>query len=108
MIPEGDMSGLLAQAQAMQEQLLNAQQELAELQVEGSAGGGLVTATVTGAGELVGLVIKPEAVDPDDTETLGDLIVAAVRDATNKSQAVAASKLGPLAGGLGMGGELPF
>jgi DNA-binding YbaB/EbfC family protein len=108
MIPEGDMSGLLAQAQAMQEQLMNAQQELAELQVEGSAGGGLVTATVTGAGELVGLVIKPEAVDPDDTETLADLIVAAVRDATNKAQAVAASKLGPLAGGLGMGGGLPF
>jgi nucleoid-associated protein EbfC len=108
MIPEGDMSGLLAQAQAMQEQLLNAQQELAELQVEGSAGGGLVTATVTGAGELVGLVIKPEVVDPDDTETLADLIVAAVRDATNKAQAVAASKLGPLAGGLGMGGGLPF
>jgi nucleoid-associated protein EbfC len=108
MIPEGDMSGLLAQAQAMQEQLMNAQQELAELQVEGSAGGGLVTATVTGAGELVGLVIKPEAVDPDDTETLADLIVAAVRDATNRAQAVAASKLGPLAGGLGIGGGLPF
>jgi DNA-binding YbaB/EbfC family protein len=108
MIPEGDMSGLLAQAQAMQEQLMNAQQELAELQVEGSAGGGLVTATVTGAGELVGLVIKPEAVDPEDTETLADLIVAAVRDATNTAQAVAASKLGPLAGGLGIGGGLPF
>jgi nucleoid-associated protein EbfC len=108
MIPEGDMSGLLAQAQAMQEQLLNAQQELAEMEVEGSAGGGLVTATVTGAGELVGLVIKPEVLDPEDTETLADLIVAAVRDATNKAQAVAASKLGPLAGGLGMGGGLPF
>ena len=108
MIPEGDMSGLLAQAQAMQEQLVNAQQELAEMHVEGSAGGDLVTATVTGTGELVGLVIKPEAADPDDTETLADLIVAAVRDATNKSQAVAASKLGPLAGGLGMGGGLPF
>jgi len=108
MIPEGDMSGLLAQAQAMQEQFLNAQQELAEMQVEGSAGGDLVMATVTGAGELVGLEIKPEAVDPSDTETLADLILAAVRDATNKAQAVAASKLGPLAGGLGMGGGLPF
>jgi nucleoid-associated protein EbfC len=108
MIPEGDMSGLLAQAQAMQEQLINAQQELADMQIEGSAGGDLVTATVTGAGELVGLVIKPEAVDPSDTETLADLVVAAVRDATNKAQAVAASKLGPLAGGLGMGGGLPF
>jgi DNA-binding YbaB/EbfC family protein len=107
MIPEGDMSGLLAQAQAMQEQLINAQQELAEMQIEGSAGGGLVTATVTGANELLGLVIKPEAVDPSDTETLADLIVAAIRDATNRAQAVAASKLGPLAGGLGLGG-LPF
>jgi DNA-binding YbaB/EbfC family protein len=108
MIPEGDMSGLLAQAQAMQEQFLNAQQELADMEVEGSAGGDLVIATVTGAGELLGLEIKPEAVDPSDTETLADLIVAAVRDATNKAQAVAASKLGPLAGGLGMGGGLPF
>jgi DNA-binding protein YbaB len=78
------------------------------MQIEGSAGGDLVTATVTGSGELVGLVIKPEAVDPTDTETLADLVVAAVRDATNKAQAVAASKLGPLAGGLGMGGGLPF
>jgi DNA-binding YbaB/EbfC family protein len=108
MIPEGDMSGLLAQAQAMQEQLMNAQQELADMQIEGSAGGGLVTATVSGANELLGLVIKPEAVDPSDTETLADLIVAAIRDATNKAQAVAASKLGPLAGGLGLGGGLPF
>jgi len=108
MIPEGDMSGLLAQAQAMQEQLINAQQELADMQIEGSAGGGLVTATVSGANELLGLVIKFDAVDPSDTETLADLIVAAIRDATNKAQAVAASKLGPLAGGLGLGGGLPF
>jgi DNA-binding YbaB/EbfC family protein len=108
MIPDGgDMSGFLAQAQAMQQQLLQAQQELAETEVEGSAGGDLVTATITGAGELIGLVIKPEAVDPDDTETLADLVIAAVRDATNKSQALAAAKRGPLAGGLG-GGGLPF
>lgn len=106
MIPEGDMSGFLAQAQAMQQQLLTAQAELAEARVEGSAGGDLVTATITGAGELVGLVIKPEAVDPEDTETLADLVLAAVRDATGKSQALAAAKLGPLAGG--MGGGLPF
>jgi DNA-binding YbaB/EbfC family protein len=105
MIPEGDMSGLLAQAQAMQQQFLATQQELADARIEGSAGGGLVTATITGAGELVGLVIKPEAVDPEDTETLADLVIAAVRDASGKSQALAASKLGPLAGGLG---GLPF
>jgi len=107
MIPEGDMSGFLAQAQAMQQQLLNAQQELAETEVKGTAGGDLVTATVTGMGELVGLVIKPEAVDPDDTETLADLVVAAVRDANAQAQALASAKLGPLAGGLG-GGGLPF
>jgi nucleoid-associated protein EbfC len=107
MIPEGgDMSGFLAQAQAMQQQLLTAQQELAETEVQGSAGGDLVTATITGAGELIGLSIKPEAVDPEDTETLADLIVAAVRDANTKSQALAAAKLGPLAGGLG--GGFPF
>ncbi|WP_375430988.1 YbaB/EbfC family nucleoid-associated protein [uncultured Friedmanniella sp.] len=106
MIPEGDMSGFLAQAQAMQQQLLDAQSELAEARVEGTSGGDLVTATITGSGELVGLVIKPEAVDPDDTETLADLVLAAVRDATGKSQALAAAKLGPLAGG--MGGGLPF
>jgi len=104
MIPEGgDMSGLLAQAQAMQQQLLTAQQELAETEITGTAGGDLVTATITGAGELIGLQIKPEAVDKDDTETLADLVVAAVRDATSKSQALAAAKLGPLAGGLGGG-----
>jgi nucleoid-associated protein EbfC len=101
MIPEGDMSGLLAQAQAMQQQLLDAQRELAEATLEGSAGGDLVTATVSGSGELLNLVIKPEAVDPEDTETLADLVLAAVRDATGKSQALAAAKLGPLAGGMG-------
>ena len=105
MIPEGDMSGLLAQAQAMQQQLMDAQRELAEATVEGSAGGDVVTATVSGAGELLGLVIKPEAVDPEDTETLADLVLAAVRDATGKSQALAAAKLGPLTGGRG---GLPF
>lgn len=108
MLPsDGDMSGFLAQAQAMQQQLLQAQQQLAETEVTGSAGGDLVTATVKGTGELVGLVIKPEAVDPEDTETLADLVLAAVRDANTKVQAVTAAKLGPLAGGLG-GGGLPF
>jgi DNA-binding YbaB/EbfC family protein len=104
MIPDGgDMSGLLAQAQAMQAQLMSAQQELAEAEVVGTAGGDVVTATVTGAGELIGLVIKREAVDPDDTETLADLVLAAVRDANTRAQALAAAQLGPLAGGLGGG-----
>ena len=95
------MSALLAQAQQLQEQLVAAQASLAETQVSGSAASGLVTATVTGTGELVSVVIKPEACDPDDAETLGDMVVAAVRDATHSAEQLAAEQLGPLAGGLG-------
>jgi DNA-binding YbaB/EbfC family protein len=85
----------------MQQQLMSAQQELAEAEVTGSAGGGLVTAVVSGGGELKSLTIDPKVVDPDDVETLADLIVAAVRDANTKAQGLAAAKMGPLAGGLG-------
>ena len=96
-----DMAGLLAQAQAMQSQLLQAQADLEKQEVEGSAGGGLVTALVSGTGELLSLTINRSAVDPDDTETLADLIVAAVRDATENAKELAAQAMGPLAGGLG-------
>lgn len=105
-----DMSNLLAQAQAMQNQLMEAQADLESQEIEGSAGGGLVTALVSGTGELLSLNIKPEAVDPDDTETLADLIVAAVRDASENAKQAAAAAMGPLAGGLpGFGGgpDLP-
>ena len=110
MIPGGgqpNMQQLLQQAQKMQQDLANAQEELARTEVDGTAGGGLVKATVNGSGELRALVIDPKAVDPEDTETLADLVLAAVRDATHQAQALAASKLGPLAGGLG-GAGLPF
>jgi DNA-binding YbaB/EbfC family protein len=96
-----NMQQILQQAQQMQQQLVNAQQELAAAEVTGTVGGGLVTATVTGAGELKSLSIDPKVVDPDDVETLSDLVVAAVRDANNNAQALAAQKMGPLAGGLG-------
>lgn len=104
-----DMSGLLAQAQRMQEQLLAAKDELASAVVEGTAASGLVTARVDGTGELIGLDIKPEAVDPDDTETLADMVVAAIRDANAKAQALAGERFGDLTGGLGEGlpGGLP-
>lgn len=106
MFPGGgvDMQQLLQQAQKMQEDLAVAQQELAETLVEGTSGGGVVKATVTGSGELTGLVIDPRAVDPEDTETLADLVIAAVRDATTAAQELAQAKLGPLAQGLGGGG----
>jgi DNA-binding YbaB/EbfC family protein len=95
------MQQLMKQAQKMQQQLAEAQAELADTQVDGSAGGGLVTATVTGSGELLSVTIDPKAVDPEDVETLQDLVVAAVRDATRNAGALAADKLGPLTGGMG-------
>ncbi len=111
MIPGGqpNMQQLLQQAQKMQQNLAAAQAELAEAEVEGTAGGGLVKATVSGAGELRALVIDPKAVDPEDTETLADLILAAVRDGNGKAQEMQQAKLGPLAQGLGGGiPGLPF
>ena len=97
------MSQLLEQAQRMQQQLTEAQEQLAQEEVTGSAGGGLVTATMTGSGELTAVTISPEAVDPDDLETLQDLVVAAVRDASRAAAELTASRMGPLAGGLGGG-----
>lgn len=102
-----DMQAILQQAQQMQAQLMAAQEELALAQVTGQAGGGLVTATVTGAGELVALAIDPEVVDPDDVETLADLVIGAVADANRAAQALAADRMGPLAGGMGGGLGLP-
>jgi DNA-binding YbaB/EbfC family protein len=95
------MQQLMKQAQKMQQQMAAAQAELAAAEVTGSAGGGLVTATVSGSGELKSLTIDPKAVDPDDTETLADLVVAAVRAASEQAQALTEKKMGPLAGGLG-------
>jgi len=105
MFPEGspDMNALLQQAAAMQQQLMAAQEDLANREVEGSSGGGLVRATVTGTGDLVGLTIDPAACDPDDTETLADLVLAAVRDATSNAQQQAAAQMGQLTGGFGEG-----
>jgi DNA-binding YbaB/EbfC family protein len=99
-----DMQQILQQAQQMQQQLVDAQEELAQTEVTGTSGGGMVTATVTGSMELKNLDIDPKVVDPADTETLADLVVAAVRDATASAQKLTEEKLGPLAGGLGGGG----
>ena len=105
MFPPGaegiDVQQLLQQAQRMQEQLMSAQQNLADAEVTGNSGGGLVTATVTGTGELVSLDIDPSVVDPEDVETLSDLVVAAVRDANAQAQRMAAEQMGPLGQGIG-------
>jgi DNA-binding YbaB/EbfC family protein len=95
------MQQLMKQAQKMQQQLEDAQAELGRTQVTGSAGGGLVTAIVLGSGELQSLVIDPMVVDPDDVETLQDLIVAAMRDASRAVSELTEEKMGPLSGGMG-------
>jgi hypothetical protein len=108
-----DMQQLLAAAQQMQNQLMNAQQELADTEVEGTAGGGLVTATVNGQGELVDLTISAAAIDvtdPADTaQSVADLVLAAVRDACRAAGDLQQEKMGPLAalGGPGGPGEVP-
>ncbi|GAC1443049.1 MAG: hypothetical protein NVS3B26_11780 [Mycobacteriales bacterium] len=105
-----NMQQLMKQAQKMQQQMLSAQQELASTSVTGTAGGGLVTAVVTGAGEVLTVKIDPKAVDPDDVESLEDLVVAAIRDAGRAASELAEQKMGPLTQGMGglMGpGSLP-
>jgi DNA-binding YbaB/EbfC family protein len=103
-----DLQGLLQQAQQMQEQLESAQERLVDARVDGSAGGGAVTVTVNGIGELQAVTVKPGTFDgssDDDLSDLGDLVVAAYRDAKTQADTLASSALGPLAGGVpGLGG----
>ena len=96
-----DMNALLQQAQAMQAQMEAAQESLAETEVDGTVADGLVTVTVNGTGELTKVKIRSGSFDPDDTEDLEDLVVAAYRDARAKADALAAETFGPLAQGLG-------
>lgn len=99
------MQQLFAAAAQMQSQLMNAQQQLADTEIEGSAGGGAVTVTISGQGELIDVSISPEAIDSGDpaetASTLEDLILAAARDAYGELADVQADMMGPLAGGLG-------
>jgi DNA-binding YbaB/EbfC family protein len=100
------MQQMMKQAQQLQADMAAAQDALANETVEGSAGGGLVTAVVTGSGELRSVSIKPEVVDPDDVETLEDLFVAAMNDAQRRAQELQSERLGGLTGGLDLGGLL--
>jgi nucleoid-associated protein EbfC len=102
-----DMNKLLQQAQQMQEQVKQAQEEMAKEIVEGTAGGGAVVVKATGAGKIVEIKISKEAIDPDDPETLEDLVLAAVNSALTAAEELAKSKLnlGALGdlGSLGLG-----
>jgi hypothetical protein len=94
------MFGSVKQIQEMQKRLLKAQEELANETVDVTAGGGAITVTITGDQKIKSIKIAPEAVDPDDVSMLEDLIVAAVNEAVDKSQQLAAKRMGALTGNL--------
>jgi nucleoid-associated protein EbfC len=96
-----DMNKMLQQVQQMQEEMARAQEELAKETVEASAGGGMVVVKATGAGEIVEIKISPEAIDPDDPETLEDLVLAGVNEALRNAHELVQSRLGGALGGLG-------
>ncbi len=95
------MSALLAQAQQMQQKLMEAQHQLANAEINGQAGGGLVKVVVRGSGEVIAVQLDPSIVDPSDIDTLQDLIVGAMADASKQVTRMAQDRLGALAGGFG-------
>jgi nucleoid-associated protein EbfC len=99
-----NMQQIMKQAQKMQEQVARAQAELAAAELTGTAGGGLVTVVMTGLGEVKSVRIDPEAVDPDDVESLEDLVVAAIRNAAEAQRELTEEKMGPATGGLTLPG----
>ena len=106
MANQPNMQAMMKQVQAMQAEMMKAQEELKSEVVEASAGGGMVTVKVTGDLELREVVIAPDAVDPEDVEMLQDMVLAAVNEGIRSAQALAASRLGKATGGLGGAGGL--
>lgn len=106
----GDMAGMMKKAQEMQKQMAEMQDSLDNIQVTGESGAGLVKATATAKGELVGLDIDPTIFDPSEKEMVEDLILAAIKDAQTKAQEKSQEEMGKLTEGLGLppGMKLPF
>lgn len=104
MANQKQLNQMMRQMQKMQADMAAAQEALATATVEGSAGGGMVKATVTGAGDLQSVSISPDVVDPEDVEMLEDLVVAAVSDALRRAQEIQAEKMGAVTGGVDLGG----
>ena len=99
-----DINKMMKQVQQMQADMARVQEELANETVEASAGGGMVTVIATGSGEIKAITIAPEAIDPDDPELLADMILGAVNEALRSANDLAQSRLGGMAGGLGLPG----
>ena len=103
-IPKGpSMNDMLKQAQKMQEDMANLQAELEEREYDISAGGGAVNLKINGKKQVTELNIAPEIVDPDDVETLADIIIAAVNEGISKVEKVSETEMGKITGGMGMG-----
>ncbi len=94
-----NMQALLKQAQAMQAQMAEAQEKLGSTELTGTSGGGLVSVSLLGSGEITGVKIDVKAVDADDVETLEDLVLAAIRDGQTQAAELSESAMGPVAGG---------
>ena len=105
-MPGGGMNqmAMMKQAQKMQQDMLRMQEELENKVFTASAGGGMVTASVSGSRELKGLEIKPEAVDPDDVEMLQDMIIAAINQAMRAAETESQNNMARLTGGMNLGG----
>jgi DNA-binding YbaB/EbfC family protein len=101
--PGGQLGGMMQQIQKLQEEMAKTQESLADETVSVTAGGGAIEITITGQQRLAAVKIAPDVLDPEDVEMLQDLIVAAVNEAIERSQTLAAERLGALTGGL----ELP-
>jgi DNA-binding YbaB/EbfC family protein len=97
------MNDMLKQAQKMQEDMANLQAELEEREYDISAGGGAVNLKINGKKQITELNIAPEIVDPDDVETLADIIIAAVNEGIAKVEKVSETEMGKITGGMGMG-----
>lgn len=98
-----NMNQMMRQAQAMQRKLAEAQEELAEAEVTGTAGGGMVTVVLAGNGaEVKRIEIDPDAVDPNDVEMLADMVTAAVNDGLRAAKDLESERMGAVAGGLGL------
>lgn len=106
----GDLMGMMKQAKALQEKMQSLQEEVAALEVEGSAGGGLVTVVMTGKNEMKRLRIDPSLLKPEEGEVLEDLVIAASNDARAKAEQLLADKMREMTGGLQLppGMSLPF
>ena len=95
-----DFNKMMEQVQQMQTQMQQAQEELKNETVQATAGGGMVTVTATGSGEIKEIKIDPKAIDPDDPELLEDMVLAAVNEALRSAHGLIEAKLGPAMGGL--------